>query len=66
MSVEFWGKGQELTESHFYLIGWDGLGRPACYPSQRVTNIVSGKKKPVCGACVQLRKLQVKPKAKGK
>ena len=66
MSVEFWGKGQELVESHFYFIGEDGLGRPACYPSQRVTNVIAGKKKPVCGACVQLRKLQVKPKAKGK
>ncbi len=66
MSVEFWGKGQELVESHFYFIGGDGLGRPACYPSQRVTNVLAGKKKPVCGACVQLRKPQVKPKAKGK
>ncbi len=66
MSNEFWGKGAELVESHFYLIGGDGFWYPACYPSQRVTNVLVGKKKPVCGACIQLRKPQVKPKAKGK
>jgi len=64
MADRFWGKGEGLQESHFLDILEDGQGSPICYPDHRVTNIVKGKRKPICDSCVQLVKLRSEPRTK--